>query len=74
MFFQNHIDVDVNDSLRGRWRLTSFYGMPEGGRQRESWNILRHLSNLSQLLWCILEDFNDILATNDKKGRSDSYG
>jgi len=23
-FSQNHIDVDVNDSLRGRWRLTGF--------------------------------------------------
>jgi len=48
-----------------------FYGMSEGGRQREFWNILRHLSNLSQLPWCILGDFKDILATNEKKGRSD---
>ncbi|KEH37985.1 endonuclease/exonuclease/phosphatase family protein [Medicago truncatula] len=70
-FSQNHIDVDVNDSLRGRWRLTGFYGMPEGGRGRESWNLLRHISNLSQLPWCIVGDFNDILATNEKKGRSD---
>jgi hypothetical protein len=70
-FSQNHIYMEVNDSLRGRWRLTGFYGMPEGGRRKESWNLLRKLSNLSQLPWCIIEDFNDILSAEEKKGRSD---
>ena len=43
----------------------------EGGRRRESWNLLRNLSNLFQLPWCIIGDFNDILASDEKKGRSD---
>jgi len=63
--------MEVNDSLRGRWRLTSCYGMPEGGRRREFWNLLLQLSNLSQLSWCIIGDFNDILSADEKNRRYD---
>jgi len=68
-YSQNHIDMEIDDSLRGKWRLTGFYGMP--GRRRQSWNLLRQISNLSQLPWCIIGDFNDTLSANEKKGRSD---
>jgi hypothetical protein len=67
----NHIDIDINDPVHGNWRLTGFYGFPEGSRRRDSWNFLRHLSGLSQLPWCIIGDFNDILSAEEKKGRVD---
>ncbi|PNX88188.1 hypothetical protein L195_g044290, partial [Trifolium pratense] len=53
------------------WRLTGFYGFPEGGRRRDSWNFLRHLASTSQLPWCIIGDFNDILSSDEKRGRND---
>ncbi|GAU10613.1 hypothetical protein TSUD_422120, partial [Trifolium subterraneum] len=65
----NHVDVEVVDALRGTWRLTGFDGYPEGGRRRDSWNFLRHLSSTSQLPWCVIGDFNDILSSDEKKGR-----
>ncbi|CAJ2632963.1 unnamed protein product [Trifolium pratense] len=67
----NHVDIEVIDDSRGMWRLTGFYGFPEGGRRRESWNFLRHLASTSQLPWCIIGDFNDILSSDEKKGRTD---
>ncbi|GAU25702.1 hypothetical protein TSUD_216310 [Trifolium subterraneum] len=67
----NHIDLEVSDDVRGNWRITGFYGFPEGGRRRESWNFLCQLSQTSQLPWCIIGDYNDILSFDEKKGRSD---
>jgi hypothetical protein len=66
----NHIDIEIDDLQRGKWRLTGFYGYPEGSRRRDSWNFLRQLSNASQLPWCIIGDFNDILSSDEKQGRS----
>lgn len=66
-YSQNHIDVEVEDKLHGNWRLTGFYGMPEIGRRKESWNFLRSLARTSALPWCVIGDFNDILSTEEKK-------
>ncbi|MCH85516.1 endonuclease/exonuclease/phosphatase family protein [Trifolium medium] len=55
--------MPVKDTLRqNEWRLT--------GQRRESWNILRMLSQQSHLPWCIIGDFNDILTTEDKRGHA----
>ncbi|XP_045821956.1 uncharacterized protein LOC123914831 [Trifolium pratense] len=70
-FSQNHIDMEVVDARRGTWRLTGFYGYPGGSRRRDSWNFLRHLSHVSNIPWCIIGDFNDILSSDEKKGRVD---
>jgi hypothetical protein len=35
-FSSNHVDITVNDPVRGNWRLTGFYGYPEGSRRRDS--------------------------------------
>jgi hypothetical protein len=70
-YSHNHIDMTVNDPIRGAWRLTGFYGYPEGSRRRDSWNFLRQLSRSSTLPWCVIGDFNDILSSDEKKGRTD---
>ncbi|XP_058767513.1 uncharacterized protein LOC131641227 [Vicia villosa] len=59
----------VEDPILGNWRLTGFYGFPESSRRRDSWNLIRNLADSSNLPWCIIGDFNDILFSNEKKGR-----
>ncbi|CAJ2628079.1 unnamed protein product [Trifolium pratense] len=70
-YSSNHVDVEVEDNMNGNWRFTGFYGFPGSGRRRDSWNFLRQLSQSSNLPWCILGDFNDILLPSEKKGRND---
>jgi len=66
-YSNNHIRWRSNDSSRGQWQLTGFYGFPESGRRRDSWNFLRSLSNNISLPWCILGYFNDILDVKEKR-------
>jgi hypothetical protein len=35
-YSQNHISIEVIDTDRGNWRLTGYYGYPNGGRRRAS--------------------------------------
>ena len=58
---ENFIDVEVYVEQVGRWRYTGFYGYPERQRRQESWGLLRGLSQVSSLPWCVLGDFNDKL-------------
>lgn len=53
------------------WKLTGFYSFLEGGRKRDSWNLLHQLSTLSNLPCCIIKHFNDILSATEKRGRVD---
>lgn len=61
----------MDDSQVGRWRLTGYYGYANRAHRRHSWDLLRQLAGLSQLPWCILGDFNDLLSPDDKWGRCD---
>jgi len=70
-YSSNHIDAEITDINKGKWRVTGYYGFPSHGRRREAWNFLRQLTNSSNLPWCILGDFNDILSPNEKKGRNE---
>lgn len=65
----NHIDIIVQDTGHGDWRLTGFYGHPEVTRRRTSWNLIWNLSENSNLPCVILGEFNDIIAAEEKKGR-----
>jgi hypothetical protein len=61
--------VEIEDNIRGNWRLNGFYGYPEGHRRRDSWNLVRNITQNSSLPWYIIGDFNDILTADEKKGR-----
>ncbi|KAL8127117.1 hypothetical protein AgCh_014147 [Apium graveolens] len=63
----NYIDLGFDEGNGFIWRLTCFYGMPERSRRQESWNLLRHLSTISHLPWCVYGNFNDLLYTTDNK-------
>ncbi|XP_074342384.1 uncharacterized protein LOC141679922 [Apium graveolens] len=62
------IDFEVENEQVGRWRYTGFYGCPEWGRKRESWNVLRTLAEKSNLPWCVIGDFNNLMYANEKRG------
>lgn len=51
------------------WRLTCFYGFLEREWRQQSWDFLQFLATKSQLPWCVVGDFNDLLYSSDKKGR-----
>ncbi|XP_021600717.1 uncharacterized protein LOC110606275 [Manihot esculenta] len=58
-YCSNFIDSTIGDGS-DCWRFTGFYGCPESGRRRTSWNLLRALANRSQLPWLCSGDYNDI--------------
>jgi endonuclease/exonuclease/phosphatase family metal-dependent hydrolase len=68
-YSRHFINIVVQDGDKGEWRLTCFYGYPERSRRRQSWELLRELRDMSNLPWCIIGDFNDLLSQEDKKGR-----
>ena len=57
-FLTHHIDLEIEDEARGKWRLTGFYGMPGRNHRRESWNLLRSLHSRSSFPWCVIGDMN----------------
>ena len=69
-YSSNFINLQVYDSNRGNWRLTSFWGYSNHARRRQSWNLLRDLAAMSTDPWCI-GDFNDLLTSDDKLGGSE---
>jgi len=69
-FSNNHITVEIIDSVLGAWRLTSYYDYPNGSRRIAAWNFLRQLANQFTGPWCIFRDFNDILDASKKRGRN----
>ncbi|XP_074341816.1 uncharacterized protein LOC141679207 [Apium graveolens] len=64
----NFIDVLILNNNVHCWRLTGFYGFPDRARRRESWELIKTLSNKSSLPWCLMGDFNDMLSEGDKSG------
>lgn len=65
----NYIDVEILKGNNPWWRLTCYYGFPERSRRREAWDLIRCLASKSNLPWCIMGDFNDMLFAGDKKGK-----
>lgn len=45
--------------------------MPRKNHHRESWGIIRGLTAKSELPWCIIGDFNDLLYADEKRGGRD---
>lgn len=67
-FSKNHIDAVVSIAGSEEWRLTGFYGEPDRRLRRNSWDLLRLLSQQSSLPWCVIGDVNNILSHEDKRG------
>ncbi|GAU42643.1 hypothetical protein TSUD_398480 [Trifolium subterraneum] len=67
-YSRNFINLVVEEKDEGEWRLTCYYGYPERGKRRQAWDLLRELRDMSDLPWCILGDFNNLLSQEDKRG------
>uniref|UniRef100_A0A803PRW0 Reverse transcriptase domain-containing protein n=1 Tax=Cannabis sativa TaxID=3483 RepID=A0A803PRW0_CANSA len=67
-FSQHHIDLAINSSQFGQWRLTGLYGEPNRNRRHETWTLIRTLSRQSGLPWCVIGDVNNVARQEDKRG------
>ncbi|KAA3489992.1 reverse transcriptase [Gossypium australe] len=62
--FENGIEAGAIEV----WRLTGFYGNPDGRGRSASWDLLRQLSHDQTTSWVVLGDFNEITSSFEKKG------
>ncbi|XP_058766717.1 uncharacterized protein LOC131640322 [Vicia villosa] len=67
-YSRNFINLEIEDEVRGNWRLTCYYGFPERNRRHLAWDMLRALRDMSSDPWCIIGDFNDLMSQEDKRG------
>lgn len=68
-YSRHYVNIIVTDSVKGDWRLTCYYGFPERSRRRLAWDMPRDLRYMSNLPWCVIGDFSDLLSQQDKRGR-----
>ncbi|MBA0829690.1 hypothetical protein Goarm_014280 [Gossypium armourianum] len=70
--FQSGFDVKLDGRSRDTegktWRCTGFYSAPEKSQREASWNLLRALDDCSHIPWLVIDDFNEILYSSEKKG------
>ena len=59
----------INGGTNEVWRFTGFYGEPDANVREEAWNMLRMLNSKPHLPWLCMGDFNEILVTEEKRGR-----
>lgn len=66
-YSHSHINSKIQEvGSSCEWMLTGFYGQPETNRRLDSWALLGRLKLASDLGWCVLRDFNEIV-TQDKR-------
>ena len=67
-FRKNRIDVQILGKDFNLWRLTYFYGHLERQKRRDSWQLLKEMKSHSNMAWCVVGDFNDLMAQAEKRG------
>jgi exonuclease III len=68
-YSRRHINAEINNCANNlKWKLTGFYGHPNSAKRKESWDLLRYLSNLQPSPWVCIGDFNEIVDSSEKKG------
>lgn len=65
----HHIDAIILTYTRAPWRITGFYGYLEEYHKHKSWTLLCHLHFRMSMPWLCIGDYNEILSTDEKKGR-----
>ncbi|KAG8481500.1 hypothetical protein CXB51_026349 [Gossypium anomalum] len=68
-YSSNHIDVIIKKKEgMPSWRLIGFCGASKEHNRRETWNLLKRLSNCQILLWMVIGDFKEIMFSFKKRG------
>ena len=70
-YCQNHINLVISTEGKTTWRLTGFYGLLERVRRRESWELLKMISNSCSLPWVVVGNFNGIISNDELSGPND---
>lgn len=58
----------VEEDTKQNWLFTGFYGHPDTSKRRLSSNLFGRLNPLDQVSWCVVGDFNEVLAQSKKLG------
>ncbi|KAK2658726.1 hypothetical protein Ddye_005259 [Dipteronia dyeriana] len=70
-FSKGHIDARIGIKAGSSWRFTRLYGNPTTSLRWDTWELIRRLRNVDNLLWFLGGDFNGTLRLDEKKGGSD---
>lgn len=65
----NYIDLEVREvGDLNHWRIIFFYGFSTEANRHKSWSLLQRLRDNSNMPWCCIEDFNEVLCTKKQEG------
>lgn len=73
MEIQNFSHCHINGKIAStnsnvQWKFTGFYGHPEAAKRHEAWDLLRLLGRFQPTPWICIEDFNEVVGTDEKMG------
>jgi hypothetical protein len=63
-----HVDVAVREPGVEPWRMSVFYGEAQTHLRHQTWDTLKNISNLSDLPWLCIGDFNEVLRPDEHEG------
>ncbi|KAF5445284.1 hypothetical protein F2P56_034346 [Juglans regia] len=61
-------DIPMEKGNGPTWQFTGFYGHPDTGKRRSSWQLLKMLKPTTSIAWLCAGDFNEILHQSEKIG------
>lgn len=67
-YSNNHVDMEIYLEGEQKSRLTGFYGEPKRTLRYKTWELIRRISEASNLPWCLIGDINNVLSRSDKRG------
>lgn len=56
-----HIDVVIEDKVKGSWRFIGFNGEPNTQLRHIGWDVFRRLNNNDGTPQLMMDDFNKVL-------------
>ena len=65
-YSNNHINAKKKEANGSFWRFTSFYDNLKVIHHDQSWELLWNLKDTNNMMWLCADDFNEILASDEK--------
>lgn len=62
------INVNVTDGNNKKWLLIMSYASPRYMEVRETWQAIKRLAAKIFTPWMMIDDFNEIIGTDEQKG------